>query len=85
MYDDNECHEVANSNIEKDNAYILFYIRNDLATKKIEDLFPNIETAMFPGRPIVKKDGRKGFIVKVASSGTFEAKFVGSDTVETLW
>ena len=47
-------------------------------------MFPNIETAMFPGRPIEKKDGRKGFIVRVTSSGTIEAKFVGSDTVETL-
>lgn len=84
VYDDNECHEVANSNIEKENAYILFYIRNDVPAKQMDDLYPNIETAMFPGRPIEKKDGRKGFVVKTFPSGTLEAKFEGSNTVETL-
>lgn len=77
LYDDNECIEVSNSNIEKENAYILFYIRNDVPTKSIDDLFPDIESTMFPGRPVDRKDGTKGFIVKTTPFNTFEGKFEG--------
>ncbi len=51
--------------MNKQAAYILFYVRKDVAEKQMSQLFPKIDsTYMFAGRPIATKDGRRGFVVK---------------------
>jgi len=39
------------SQITKEHAYILFYIRKDVEDKNISDIFPRSET-IFPGKPV---------------------------------
>jgi len=50
-YDDSIKTEISEDSISKDFAYILFYIRKDLHSKQLTDLFPNIKE-LFPGKPI---------------------------------
>lgn len=41
-YDDQFRIEIPESQIAKENAYILFYIRKDVLDKKLSDIFPSI-------------------------------------------
>ena len=50
-YDDQTRTRLLESQIEKENAYILFYVRKDLANKGIRDIFPYAHT-LFPGKPV---------------------------------
>lgn len=51
--------------MNKQAAYILFYVRKDVTEKQVAQLYPQIDsTYMFAGRPITTKEGRRGFVVK---------------------
>ena len=63
-YDDGNREEIPEEKIHKESAYLLFYIRKDIAEKPLLDVLPNIETDYFPGKPIKAKKGGEGFVVK---------------------
>jgi len=51
-YDDSTRTEIPEDQIQKDFAYILFYIRKDILIKKnLDDVLPSIKD-LFPGKPI---------------------------------
>lgn len=60
-YDDTKRIPIPESQISKEAAYILFYIRKDTLTKKLSDIFPSINEN-FPGKPVRTKYG-EGFIL----------------------
>ena len=60
-YDDQFRIEIPESQIAKENAYILFYIRKDVIDKKLSDIFPSINQ-IFPGKPVQTKFG-EGFVL----------------------
>mmetsp|Transcript_42310 Transcript_42310/g.64888 ORF Transcript_42310/g.64888 Transcript_42310/m.64888 type:complete len:160 (+) Transcript_42310:4156-4635(+) len=65
-YDDQFRIQIQESQIQKENAYILFYIRKDLQHKTMEDVFPSINQT-FPGKPVRTKFG-DGFILGETTS-----------------
>ena len=40
------------SQLEKESAYLLFYIRKDVIGKSVSYILPNIETSFFAGKPV---------------------------------
>lgn len=62
------------SQIVKENAYILFYIRKDVDSKQIKDLFPDSDV-IFPGKPINTKFG-KGFVLGKKEDAREETYYV---------
>jgi hypothetical protein len=56
MYDDSTRTEIAEDKIQKDFAYILFYIRKDLQKKTLDDILPSIKD-FFSGKPVHTKSG----------------------------
>jgi hypothetical protein len=60
-YDDQRRIEIQESQITKENAYILFYVRKDVDNKEISDLFPD-SNVIFPGKPVSTRFG-KGFVL----------------------
>ena len=40
------------SQLEKESAYLLFYIRKDVIDKNVSFILPNIETSFFAGKPV---------------------------------
>lgn len=51
--------------MNKQAAYILFYVRKDIVEKTVAQMFPRIDSmSMFPGRPITTKEGKRGFVVE---------------------
>ena len=50
-YDDQFRIQIPESQIAKESAYILFYIRKDVLVKKLSDIFPSINQ-IFPGKPV---------------------------------
>lgn len=44
--------------IQKEAAYILFYIRKDVQAKSsLDEIFPHITRDMFPGKPVTTENG----------------------------
>ena len=76
-YDDNVRQEVKEDQIEKESAYLLFYIRKDVIDKDLSQLLPNIETSLFPGKPVRVKGltPKEGFILEVMSEDMVVVKF----------
>lgn len=68
-YDDQTREEIKEEQIHKESAYILFYLRKDMKGKDIEAFFPNINTAMFPGRPVKTHTGLEGFVITNKDKG----------------
>ena len=62
-YDDLYREEVTEDKINKDSAYLLFYIRKDVENKELQAIMPNIETDYFAGKPI-KLSNTEGFVVE---------------------
>lgn len=79
-YDDNSREVVAEANIPKESAYILFYIRKDLASKSLSEIYPNIESDIFIGKPVKTRDSKEGFVTKVIEGRGFEVKLKDSET-----
>ena len=50
-YDDQNRIPIPESQVAKNNAYILFYVRKDTLSKKVEQLLPTIGE-VFPGKPV---------------------------------
>ena len=51
-YDDLNREEVPEEKIHKESAYLLFYIRKDVLEQSLNQVIPNIESDLFPGKPI---------------------------------
>jgi len=51
-YDDMTREEVSESELHKESAYMLFYLRQDIISKNLEDLMPNIQKDFFVGKPV---------------------------------
>lgn len=64
-YDDQFRIPISESQIPKDSAYILFYVRKDTQHRKLHDIFPD-PTQLFPGKPVRTKHG-EGFILGAKS------------------
>ncbi len=64
LYDDSTRTPIEEDKIQKEFAYILFYIRRDVASgvKGIDEIFPNIREELFPGKPI-NTDKGEAFII----------------------
>ena len=60
-YDDQSRTRIPESQISKENAYILFYSRKDIQHKALREIFPHVEK-LFPGKPVSTKYG-DGFIL----------------------
>lgn len=73
-YDDQRRIEILESQIVKENAYILFYIRKDVDQKQISDLFPDSDV-IFPGKPINTRFG-KGFVLGKKEDAQEETYYV---------
>jgi hypothetical protein len=75
-YDDNLRTEVKEEQLEKESAYLLFYIRKDVVGKEFSYLMPNIETSFFAGKPVLVAGNppKEGFITEVISDGVFMVK-----------
>jgi len=71
---------IPESSINKESAYILFYIRKDVASKQLSQIFPNIESDIFVGKPVITRDNKQGFVAKVVEGHGFEVKLKNSDT-----
>ena len=63
-YDDMNREEVPEEKIQKESAYLLFYVRRDLEGKALPQVLPDIEKSLFPGRPFKTKAGEDGFVVE---------------------
>lgn len=66
-YDDQSRTRIPESQIPKENAYILFYQRKDLSHKGLREVFPPI-TRLFPGKPVTTKYG-EGFVLGPKAPG----------------
>ena len=62
-YDDLNREEVNEDQINKESAYLLFYVRKDLDTKELSQVMPNIEKDHFAGKPI-KINNQDGFVME---------------------
>jgi hypothetical protein len=62
-YDDSFCMPIQEDQIRKEDAYILFYIRKDLQSKQLEQVFPSIQKDFFPGKPVTTANG-EGYVVE---------------------
>ncbi len=79
QYDDSHRTPLAESSLQKDAAYILFYLRKDVAkTTRLDLLIPNIEKSLFPGKPVQVK-GRDAFILSEEASEQFVIKYSGKE------
>lgn len=67
-YDDLIREQVAEEDLHKESAYLLFYVRKDLASKELDQVFPNIENEYFAGKPI-KLNGLDGFVTENVTPG----------------
>jgi hypothetical protein len=56
--------------LQKDFAYILFYVRKDLQFKNLDDILPSIKE-LFPGKPIKTENG-PGFVISSESTNMFK-------------
>lgn len=55
-YDDSARIPIPEEQLQKDFAYILFYVRKDLQSKQFSEVVPNIKD-LFPGKPIKTEAG----------------------------
>ena len=51
-YDDLYREEVSEDQLHKASAYLLFYVRKDIALKNLAQVMPDIEREYFPGKPV---------------------------------
>lgn len=72
-YDDQLRIQIPESQIAKESAYILFYIRKDVISKSLSQIFPSINQ-VFPGKPVITKYG-DGYVLG--------EKYTGSQTKGT--
>ena len=63
-YDDRYREEVSEETINKESAYLLFYIRKDIENKDLPMILPNIENEYFAGKPIKLENGSDGFVLQ---------------------
>lgn len=76
-YDDEERTEVKEELLEKESAYLLFYIRKDIVNKDVASILPNIEKSFFAGKPVqVNSETQNGgFIMEAVTSDQLLVKF----------
>jgi hypothetical protein len=60
-YDDHFRIPIEESQLSKESAYILFYVRKDINSKQLQDIFPS-SSQIFPGLPLRTKFG-DGFVL----------------------
>lgn len=58
----------------------MFYIRKDLASKSLAEIYPNIESDIFIGKPVKTRDNNQGFVTKLVEGKGFEVKLKDSET-----
>lgn len=70
------------SQLEKESAYLLFYIRKDVIGKSVSYILPNIETSFFAGKPVFVNGEipQEGFITDVLSNDEFVVKLKNENT-----
>jgi hypothetical protein len=83
-YDDNIREQVKEEEIEKESAYLLFYVRKDIPDKDVSQILPNIEESVFLGKPVKTVGGKDGFIVEVFDHDSFNVKFKEEKTPKRL-
>ena len=66
-YDDLYREEVNENQINKESAYLLFYVRKDMDSKDLSQVMPDIEKDYFVGKPI-KINNQDGFITEAPTS-----------------
>jgi len=79
-YDDSYREVIPESSVNKENAYILFYIRKDVASKSLTQIFPNIESDIFIGKPVTTRDKKQGFVTKLVEGRGVEVELKDSET-----
>jgi hypothetical protein len=81
-YDDDQRVEVLETQLEKESAYLLFYIRKDVIDKDVSYILPNIETSFFAGKPVVVNSEipQEGFITSVLGDDNFVVKLKTEST-----
>ena len=62
-YDDFHREEVNENHINKESAYLLFYVRKDMELKDLSQVMPDISKDYFVGKPI-KINNQEGFITE---------------------
>lgn len=67
-YDDLNREEVSEDQLDKESAYLLFYVRRDIETKTLSQVLPNIESEFFAGKP-VKMNNMDGFVTQTPTAG----------------
>lgn len=72
-YDDSIRTEISEDQINKEFAYILFYIRKDAQKKNLCDVLPNIKE-LFPGKPVLTEAGN-GFVLNQEGSDRVKIQF----------
>jgi hypothetical protein len=75
MYDDGKVTAINEQQLNKESAYILFYVRKDIQNVKVAEMFPQIEDSIFPGRPLTTKQGQNGYCVSSANKQSIEVEF----------
>ncbi|TNV87076.1 hypothetical protein FGO68_gene9179 [Halteria grandinella] len=78
QYDDSHRTQILEEQIQKEAAYILFYIRKDVQSKSsLDEIFPHITRDMFPGKPVTTENGH-GFILEksgLTDQGLFKVQY----------
>ena len=85
LYDDSTRTPIEEDKIQKEYAYILFYIRRDVAqgSKTLDDIFPNIREDLFPGKPI-NTDRGEAFVIDREVNGNFKVQYLKGKETEVV-
>ena len=81
-YDDSQRTQVTEDSIQKDCAYILFYIRKDVQHKNLEEVMPSIKD-LFPGKPINTEKG-DAFIIGKETDGKYKVQVLKGKESELI-
>jgi hypothetical protein len=76
QYDDSHRTLISEDSIQKETAYILFYIRKDVqAMTHLDQVMPSIKQNYFPGKPITTERG-DAFVIANETNGMFFDFFI---------
>ena len=81
-YDDSARIPIPEEQLQKDFAYILFYVRKDMKQKQLSQIMPSIKE-VFPGKPIKTQAGQ-GFVVAAQSTNQFLVQYEKGKSTELV-